>query len=107
MNKNAIMIISRNLILSATTTLLLALNSCHSNKQEEKEMPAPLIDVKTFFKNPTKSGFSISPDGKYFGYRDNYKGKLNLFVQKTTDTICSRVTNDTLRNIIKYFWKGD
>ena len=101
------MITGRNLILSVTTILLSVLNSCQSNKQEEKEIPAPLIDVKTFFKNPNKSSLRISPDGNYFSYKSDYKGKMNIFVQKTTDTIGIRVTNDTLRSIGSYFWKGD
>ncbi len=83
------------------------LNSCESNKQEEKEMPAPLIDVKTFFKIGTKGGFRISPDGKYYSYRADHKGKTNIFVQKATDSIGTRVTDDTLRSIHEYFWKGD
>ncbi len=103
----SIVISQKNLILSAIAALLLAFNSCQSNKQEEKEMPAPLIDVKTFFKNGIKSTFRISPDGNYFSYRANYKGKMNVFVQKVTDTVGIRVTNDTLRSIGLYFWKGD
>lgn len=106
------MTINRHLILSVLTALLFVLNSCQSNpqqenKQPEKEKPAPLLDMKTFFRNASKSGFRISPDGKYFSYRDDYKGMLNLFVQKVTDTVAIRVTNDTIRSIISYFWKGD
>ncbi|HTA62572.1 MAG TPA: prolyl oligopeptidase family serine peptidase [Bacteroidia bacterium] len=92
--------------------MFLVLNSCQpntqkENKQSEKEMPAPLLDMKIFFKNASKGGFRISPDGNYFSYRDDYKGRLNIFVQKVTDTVGTRVTNDTLRSIISYFWKGD
>ncbi len=39
----------KNLILSWIAAGLLILNSCQSTKQEEKEVPAPLIDVKTLF----------------------------------------------------------
>ncbi len=105
-----IMISSRNLILSATTSLLFVLTSCQSNVNEdnkEKEMPAPLVDVKTFFRNPSKSMLRISPDGIYLSYKTDYKGRMNIFVQKTTDTSGVRVTNDTLRSIGSYFWKGD
>jgi dipeptidyl aminopeptidase/acylaminoacyl peptidase len=72
-----------------------------------KETPAPLIDMKDFFKNGIKSSFRISPDGKYFSYRSDYKGKMNIFVQKVGDTIPVRITNDTLRSIFNYFWKTD
>lgn len=73
----------------------------------EKETPAPRIDVKDFFKNGTKSTFRISPDGKFYSYRADFKGKMNIFVQKVGDTNAVRVTNDTSRSIGGYFWKGD
>ncbi len=91
--------------------LILLTSSCgqvgQPKKQPEKEMPAPLIDAKTFFKNPNKSSLRISPDGNYFSYKADYKGMMNIFVLKTTDTIGIRVTNDTLRSIGSYFWKSD
>lgn len=102
----------RKLILSATAVLMLVLASCQSNTQEvsmqgEKEMPAPFIDVKTFFRNGNKTDFQISPDGNYFSYMADYKGMMNVFVQKVSDTIGIRVTNDTLRSIDDYLWKGE
>lgn len=91
-------------VLSVLVILAVLLSSC---KQEPKETPAPLIDVKTFFKNGEKSTFRISPDGNYFSYRADYKGKSNIFVQKVGEQKAVRVTNDTLRSISGYFWKGD
>lgn len=73
----------------------------------EKEAPAPLLEMTTFFKNGEKSTFRISPDGHYFSYRADYKGMMNIFVQPVTDTVAVRVTHDTLRSIGGYFWKGD
>jgi dipeptidyl aminopeptidase/acylaminoacyl peptidase len=72
-----------------------------------KESPAPLIDMKVFFKNGDKSSFLISPSGKYYSYRADYNGKMNIFVQKVGDSTSIRVTSDTLRSIGQYFWKGD
>lgn len=96
---------SRNSFLNILVALTALLSSC---KQAEKEMPAPLIDMKVFFKNMEKSRFRISPDGNYFSYCADYKGKTNIFVQKVTDSTAVRVTNDTLRSIsYGYFWKGD
>ncbi|WP_431244660.1 TolB family protein [Flavobacterium sp. P21] len=91
-------------VLSVLVVLATLFISC---KQEPKETPAPLIDVKTFFKNGEKSSFRISPDGNYFSYRADYKGKTNVFVQKVGEEKSVRVTNDTLRSIFNYFWKGD
>lgn len=72
-----------------------------------KEKPAPLIDMKLFFKNGEKVGFQISPDGNYYSYLANYKDMLNIFVQKAGEDEAVRITNDTLRSISQYFWKGD
>lgn len=94
----------RKSVLSVLVVLATLFISC---KQEPKETPPPLIDVKTFFKNGEKSSFRISPDGNYFSYRADYKGKTNIFVQKVGEEKSVRVTNDTLRSIFNYFWKGD
>lgn len=100
-------------ILTTTSALLLVvLASCQSetteeNKQTEKEIPAPLLDMKSFFKNGNKTSLLISPDGNYFSYKADYKGMMNIYVQKINDTIAIRVTNDTVRSIGRYFWKGD
>lgn len=93
------------LTLLLATAMLYLLPGCKSN--EEKETPAPLLEMTTFFKNGEKSSFRISPDGNYFSYRADYKGKMNIFVQKVDDTTATRVTNDTLRSIGGYFWKGN
>lgn len=112
MTKKIITTIQATFVLTTTAALLLILTSCQSetkeeNKQTEKEMPAPLLDMKSFFKNGNKTSFLISPDGNYFSYRADYKGMMNIFVQKLADTVAVRVTNDTLRSIGRYFWKGD
>ncbi len=90
---------------SIAVIAMIGLAGCKSNTAE-KEMPAPLLDMKSFFKNGEKSTFRISPDGNYFSYRADYKGKMNIFVQKANDTVALRVTNDTSRSIGAYFWKG-
>jgi dipeptidyl aminopeptidase/acylaminoacyl peptidase len=112
MTKKIIKTIRKSFILATTSALLLALASCRSNTQEkntstEKEIPAPLLDLKSFFKNGNKTSVLISPNGNYFSYRADYKGVMNIFVQKVNDTSAIRVTNDTVRSIGRYFWKGD
>ncbi|MCD8540156.1 MAG: hypothetical protein LRY55_10585 [Leadbetterella sp.] len=92
----------RNIAFTVLVALAALSNAC---KQQKK--PAPLLEMETFFKNGEKSSFRISPDGNYFSYRADYKGKTNIFVQKVTDSTAVRVTTDTLRSIYSYFWKGD
>lgn len=85
------------------------LSSCQSEqpkKEEVAETAAPVLDMKDFFKNGVKSSLRISPDGQYFSYRADYKGKMNIFVQKKDGGEAVRVTNDTARSISSYFWKG-
>ena len=91
-------------ILASVILLIAFLDSCRT---EHKVEPAPRIDLETFFKNGEKSTFRISPNGNYFSYRADFKGKTNIFVQNIADSTTMRVTNDSLRSIYLYSWKGD
>jgi dipeptidyl aminopeptidase/acylaminoacyl peptidase len=71
------------------------------------DTPAPTIPMRDFFKNPEKAGFRISPDGQYFSYRAPWKSRMNIFVQRIGDTTATQITQDTVRDIGGYFWKGD
>ncbi len=88
------------------TVAVLLFASCKSKDEEEKSGPAPILDVKTFFKNGEKSTLRISPDGNYLSYRADYHGKMNIYVKKVGDSPVIRVTSDTSRSIGLYFWKG-
>lgn len=77
------------------------------NTKKAKEEKPPVIPVETFFKNPESFGWRISPDGEYISYLSPYKGHTNVFVRKITDSTGIPVTNDTLRNIYDYSWKGN
>jgi dipeptidyl aminopeptidase/acylaminoacyl peptidase len=73
-------------------------------KPEEK---APKLAVEDFFKNPEKFSWRISPDGEYASYLSPHNGHTNVFVQKITDSVGIPITNDTVRNIYQYQWKGN
>jgi hypothetical protein len=96
----------KNYMLLFSLASLLFIAGC-TPSSKEKETVAPLIDMKLFFKNGEKSSFLISPDGNYYSYRADYKGMMNIFVQKVGDSSTVRITNDTLRSIRQYFWKGN
>jgi Tol biopolymer transport system component len=96
----------KNQLLLISLTALICIAGCTSSSKE-KEAKAPPIDMKAFFKNGDKTGFQISNDGKYYSYLANYKDMLNIFVQKVGEKNALRVTNDTLRSISNYLWKGD
>lgn len=89
---------------------MLYLASCGSgdgDKRAMSEPPPPTIDMKDFFKNPEKSSFRISPDGKYISYKAPFKNRMNIFVQPVGGGDVVQVTRDTIRDIGGYFWKGD
>jgi dipeptidyl aminopeptidase/acylaminoacyl peptidase len=83
--------------------------ACGDGKQEAANtvVPPPTIAMKDFFKNPEKAGFRISPDGQYFSYRAPWNNRMNIFVQKIGDSTATQITQDTVRDIGGYFWKGD
>jgi dipeptidyl aminopeptidase/acylaminoacyl peptidase len=82
-------------------------SGCNSSPEKKTESKAPLIEMKSFFKNGDKTSFQLSGDGHYYSYRADYKGKMNIFVQKVGDTSAVRITNDTIRSIFMYLWKGN
>jgi dipeptidyl aminopeptidase/acylaminoacyl peptidase len=73
--------------------------------------PAPALaappTLQDFFKNPEKTGFSISPDGKYLAWTAPYEKRMNVFVRPLAGGAETRVTSETARDISGYFWKGD
>lgn len=94
-----------NSFLLITSALFIA--GCKSASEKKEEKTFSQIEMKAFFKNGDKTSFQISPDGNYYSYRADYKGKMNVFVRKVNDSTAVRVTNDTLRSINQYFWKGN
>lgn len=92
-------------LLSVTVLAMLLFAACKS--KVAKEDKPPVIPVENFFKNPENFSWSISPDGEYISYLSPHKGHTNVFVRKITDTTAIPVTNDSVRNIYDYQWKGN
>ncbi len=69
--------------------------------------PAPLIPVRDFFRNPERSGFALSQDGRYLSWLAPYRSRLNVFVRPLAGGRARRVTSETARDLDSYFWKGD
>ncbi len=87
--------------------LLLSAPLLFSACADKKEEPAPKIAVEDFFKNPEKFSWRISPDGEYISYLSPHNGHTNVFVRKIADSVAIPITNDTVRNIYRYQWKGN
>lgn len=70
----------------------------------QKAMAQKQIPLEDFFKNPEKSGYQISPDGKYFSYTAPYESRMNIFVQEIGKEKATRLTSETDRDIMGYYW---
>jgi dipeptidyl aminopeptidase/acylaminoacyl peptidase len=74
--------------------------------QQKKVMQVRQIPLEDFFKNPEKSRYQISPDGKYFSFMAPYEKRMNIFVQEIGKDSAVRLTSETDRDISNYFWKN-
>jgi dipeptidyl aminopeptidase/acylaminoacyl peptidase len=71
-------------------------------------LAAKEIPMKDFFRNPEKTGYAISPDGKYISFMAPYKSRLNIYVQERGSDKAVLVSSETERPITGgYFWKGN
>jgi len=75
--------------------------SCVKNAKVAK------ISAETFFNEPEKSSFHISPDGKYLSYLQPLNGKLNLYIQSIDRKETLQITNYQDQGIKYYFWAGN
>jgi dipeptidyl aminopeptidase/acylaminoacyl peptidase len=83
----------------ALLALLFVTLMANSSIMAQKQIP-----LEDFFKNPEKTYFQISPDGKYFSYTAPYENRMNIFVQKIGSKKATRLTSETDRDISSYFW---
>ncbi|MEP7234777.1 MAG: S9 family peptidase [Ignavibacteriota bacterium] len=67
----------------------------------------PKIPLRDFFKNPEKTGYQISPDGKWVSYLAPYERRLNVFVMPHSGGEAKRITGETARDMAGYFWKSN
>jgi hypothetical protein len=63
--------------------------------------------LRIFFKNPEKSQYQISPDGKYYSYMAPYQNRMNIFVQERGKEEAIQITKETDRDIRGYFWPNN
>ena len=68
---------------------------------------AKKIPLRDFFKNPEKSGYQISPDGKHYSYLAPFEKRMNIFIQEIGKKNAVRLTQEKDRDISGYFWKNN
>ncbi|MGB4204368.1 MAG: S9 family peptidase [Bacteroidales bacterium] len=74
---------------------------------QQTVMRAKQIPLEDFFRNPEKSGYQISPEGKYYSYMAPYKNRMNIFVVEIGKDEPLMLTSDTARDIAGYFWANE
>jgi len=90
-----------NLLMVALFGMGLLMGGCNQKPMQAKQIP-----LEDFFKNPEKSRYRISPDGKYYSYMAPYENRMNIFVQEIGSDTAIRLTSETDRDISNYFWKN-
>ena len=65
-----------------------------------------LIPLRDFFRNPERSRFQVSPDGRGIAFMQPYQNRMNVFVQPRAGGEAVRVTSETERDVTGFFWKG-
>ncbi|MEJ6980789.1 prolyl oligopeptidase family serine peptidase [Pedobacter sp. P351] len=71
------------------------------------ERTAKKIPIEDFFRNPVKTSFKISPDGRYISYQQPYKNRMNIFVQSIDGKNVTRITDETQYNTTFYCWANN
>ncbi len=72
-----------------------------------KEKMSRLIPMEDFFRNPEKTGFSLSSDGEHLAFMKPWENRLNIHVQKIGEEEVTRITSATERDIAGYFWANN
>lgn len=64
------------------------------------------IPLEDFFRNSERTGYQLSPDGRFVSYMAPYADRLNLFVRAADepDDRALRLTDETERSIAGYMW---
>ncbi len=82
------------------TLLAFNVHYIHGEVQMER------IPLRDFFRNPERSSYKISNDGKTLSFMAPYKNRMNIFIQPADlSSEPKRITSVTDRDIAGYMWK--
>lgn len=76
--------------------------ACDTTPRTAAEVP-----MEDFFRNPEKTSYQISPDGKYYSFKAPYQSRMNIFVQEVGNPEAVRVTSETDRDVSGYMWANN
>ncbi len=106
-SKNKLMKFTNYLLVLAVFLGSILSVGCDIEKKDDKIMKAKKIPLEDFFKNPEKTSYQISPDGKYFSFKAPYEKRMNIFIQERGKKEAKRLTSETDRSIGGYFWANN
>jgi dipeptidyl aminopeptidase/acylaminoacyl peptidase len=91
---------------AATLAVLLCFAFIQGQSQTKESVKK--YELEDFFKNPEKSRYQISPDGKHYSYMAPYEKRMNVFVQVVgKEGEAKRITDVTDRDIAGYTWANN
>lgn len=76
-------------------------------KSSTSSQETRLIPMEDFFRNPEKTNFKLSPDGKHIAYLKPWQNRLNVYIQKVDQDEAIRITEATERDIAGYMWANN
>jgi dipeptidyl aminopeptidase/acylaminoacyl peptidase len=76
----------------------------YGSKEEDQ---APMIAMQDFFRNPDRTSFRLSPDGRHLAWLQPWEGRLNVHVRAVDGDEVTRVTSSTARDISGHRWAND
>ncbi len=79
---------------------IIILVGCNS----EMKQKIPKIPMEDFFRNPEKSSFQISPDGKHIAYMKPWKTRMNVYVVDINTNNETRLTSSEERGVYGFGW---
>jgi dipeptidyl aminopeptidase/acylaminoacyl peptidase len=85
-------------------------NTDAMTKSAKANLSSNQIPLRDFFRNPEKTSYRISPDGKFVSHTEPYERRMNVFVEPRDGMgqgKAVRVTSETTRDINSYGWKNN
>ncbi|MEZ4721435.1 MAG: S9 family peptidase [Flavobacteriales bacterium] len=98
-------------ILKAALVLVIMGSINHGWSQKTKidmdEMMVPPMPAEEFFRNPDRTAYQISPDGKHYSYLAPFETRKNIFVEEIETGRMKQLTFQVDRDISGYFWANE
>lgn len=93
---------------SAVALVLVTLLTFAGDRQiRAQRAPGPLIPLEALFSAPVAVDDAISPDGSTVAWLAPWRGRLNVHVGDTRGRRSRRLTADSVRSILGFWWSAD